>query len=419
MTHFLGTVQGLTSDGTNIYAGGTFTEGGSQIADQVARWDGTNWWPVGVSTPGTQPEAGAIALAVGGGYLFAGGNFTSIGSYAIPYVGYWNGTSWISMGAAGQVNAIVYDGTNAWVGGAFISVIGVFSPGLALYKVGTGWSSVGEASGGSRSVNAIARGGGSMYVGGNFTGIGSVHGLVSASNIAVYNYSTGTWSALGSGANGTVSAILVTNGVVYVGGSFTSAGGVAANGIAEWNGSTWSALGNGLTNSSGAGTVNALATSGNTLYAGGTFTNADGAYAAGVAAWNGSTWPGLGSGLYSSAFGGQAGSANALVAIGNDLYVGGNFTSAGNKPSAYFAHWNNQLDYYPTPHPFLSRATWLPGNQFQFRLGGTSGESYILEASTNFFQWSPLLTNSATLYDFSDPNASLFPHRFYRAMLGP
>ncbi|HEY1786744.1 MAG TPA: hypothetical protein VGJ73_01245, partial [Verrucomicrobiae bacterium] len=132
MTHTLGVVQGLTSDGTNIYAGGTFTEGGSKIADQVARWDGTNWWPVGVATAGTLPEAGPIALALGGGYLFAGGNFTNIGPYTITYVGYWDGTSWNSAGAAGQVNALAYDGTNMWVGGAFISVLGVFSPGLAL-----------------------------------------------------------------------------------------------------------------------------------------------------------------------------------------------------------------------------------------------------------------------------------------------
>jgi hypothetical protein len=35
--------------------------------------------------------------------------------------------------------------------------------------------------------------------------------------------------------------------VVYVGGAFTNAGGVAARKIAQWNGSSWSAIGGGIT----------------------------------------------------------------------------------------------------------------------------------------------------------------------------
>jgi len=53
------------------------------------------------------------------------------------------------------------------------------------------------------------------------------------------------------------------------GGSFTTAGGVPANYIAKWNGSTWSALGSGMNRA-----VDALAVSGSDLYAGGSFTTA-------------------------------------------------------------------------------------------------------------------------------------------------
>src|SRR5262249_44912063 len=59
---------------------------------------------------------------------------------------------------------------------------------------------------------------------------------------------------------------------LYAGGSFTSAGGVAANRIAKWDGSSWSALGTGMNNSS----VDALAVhddgTGPALFAGGGFT---------------------------------------------------------------------------------------------------------------------------------------------------
>ncbi|OQB93629.1 MAG: hypothetical protein BWX84_00479 [Verrucomicrobia bacterium ADurb.Bin118] len=58
---------------------------------------------------------------------------------------------------------------------------------------------------------------------------------------------------------------------LYAGGWFTTAGGVAANYIAKWDGSSWSALGSGMNNG-----VSALAMSGSDLYVGGWFTTAGG-----------------------------------------------------------------------------------------------------------------------------------------------
>ena len=49
------------------------------------------------------------------------------------------------------------------------------------------------------------------------------------------------------GTDGLVYAAVVDgSGNLYIGGSFTVAGGVIANGIAKWNGSSWSALGSGM-----------------------------------------------------------------------------------------------------------------------------------------------------------------------------
>ncbi|HTV43549.1 MAG TPA: hypothetical protein VMF08_23500 [Candidatus Sulfotelmatobacter sp.] len=431
MTHFDGVVQSLTSDGTNIYAGGIFTEAGSQIANQVARWDGTNWWPLGATNLGALPEAGPDAFTFADGDLFAGGDFTNLGPYSIDRIGFWDGTEWNDIeGVDNTVEALAYDGVRVWVGGAFTNVEteagGGYTPGLAYYDFNLGyWYTAGYIPGSGQTVSALGWDGinGNMYVGGSFTSVYTYSDGVSvpANNIAVFSEVTGEWSALGGGVNGTVDAILVTNGIVYVGGDFTTAGGLTVNGIAEWNGSTWSALGSGVTgyNSlAGTNSVNALAMNGNILYAAGAFTNAGGVYAAGIAAWNGSTWTNLGSG-FNYPEENSIGYANALFANGNDLYAGGDFTFAGSKPSTFIAHWNNQLDYYPPPNPYLTREAALPGGQFQFRLAGTSGESYILEASTNLVQWTSLLTNSATLYDFTDTNAAHFPNRFYRAVLGP
>ena len=81
-----------------------------------------------------------------------------------------------------------------------------------------------------------------------------------------------------------------------------SAGGVAANYIAKWDGSTWSALGSGMMV-----IVDALAMDGaGNLYAGGFFAFAGGVAANNIAKWNGSTWSALGSGMMDVAVDGAA-----------------------------------------------------------------------------------------------------------------
>jgi len=95
------------------------------------------------------------------------------------------------------------------------------------------------------------------------------------------------------GANGNINATVVdANGNLYVGGIFSVCGTITTTGVAEWNGTAWSALGGGFNIN---GVVNALAfdKSGN-LYAGGDFTNAGGMEATNIAEWNGSAWSAVG-----------------------------------------------------------------------------------------------------------------------------
>ena len=182
--------------------------------------------------------------------------------------------------------------------------------------------------------------GSDLFVGGQFT-TGNVGGTtVATSNVAKVNVATGQWSALGAGGgnglNGSgVSALLAKDGVLYVGGGFTTAnvGGttVAANNIARFDiaTNTWSALGTGGGNGVNFG-VFALAMSGSDLYLGGAFTQANvGGTTVSVnrlAKFNtlSNTWATLGVGGGN----GVSNTVNALLLNGSDLYVGGIFTTA-------------------------------------------------------------------------------------------
>jgi hypothetical protein len=110
--------------------------------------------------------------------------------------------------------------------------------------------------------------------------------------------------------------------------------------IAKWDGTSWSSLGSAsggtLTNldlSIGDyASVNAFAVSGNNLYVGGFFTSVSGIAATNIAKWDGTHWSALGSGLN--------GPVTALAVSGGDVYAGGWFSTAGGIAATNVAQWN-------------------------------------------------------------------------------
>ena len=418
LTHFDRSALSFLPAGTNLYAGGIFTEAGDVLANGIAQWNGIDWSALGgglsgTFIPGTVPAARALVLI--GPDLYVGGNFTNAGGIAARGIARWDGNSWSALGAGADstVRALANIGSDLYVGGSFTNIGGIFSPGIALW-VGIGWLPLGGVSGGSRSVATVVADGNDIYIGGNFTSVGPIN----ANNIARWHGNQ--WSPLTNeavnGVNGTVNAIAVKEGVLYAGGSFTSAGTTAVNRIARWDGTSWSALGDGITGDTSTTTVSALLARGTDLYVGGIFTNAGGVYTLGLAKWNGTNWSTLGSAL---AMDPGSATVSALAFMGNDLYVGGRFIYAGDKPSMFIARWNEERNFYPLPQPRLVNPTWRGDGSFRFRLVGTSGERYTIETSINLGPWTPLVTNSATLYDFTDATALSYPTRNYRAVVNP
>ena len=71
----------------------------------------------------------------------------------------------------------------------------------------------------------------------------------------------------------------------------------------------------------------------------------------------------------------------------------------------------------PTP-PQISGNFVNTNGTFQFSLTGTPGQTNIIQASTNLVNWIPIYTN-VNPFLFTDPYASNYPVRFYRALLVP
>ena len=287
------------------------------------------------------------------GDLYAGGSFTSAGGITVNNIARWNGIVWSSVGASNAINinsqvfalAVAPNG-NLYVGGDFIQV-GSSSANRVAKWDGTTWSALGTGpiNGVDGVVSALTVApNGDLYVGGNFTQAGGV----AANNVAKWNGTV--WSALGAGtANGliggashyTVFCLAVsTTGDVYAGGVFSQAGGVPAFCVAKWDGTAWSALGTSASDRVNSYvTTLAVAPSGD-VYIGGPFSQVGSITVNYVAKWNGTNWSGLGTGL-----GGPVSNVPyypyaLAIAPNGDVYAGGTFVLAGGVPANYLAKWN-------------------------------------------------------------------------------
>lgn len=258
---------------------------------------------------------------------------------------------------------------------------------VAMGKIDGLWDNLGppNASGTYTTVLAIASDETYIYFGGTFQ---NWDNIAAADYIVRMNKSTGAFSALGSGLNGTVNDIKIdASGLLYAVGSFTNAGGIAAaDYIATWNGTAWAAIGTPGTGAT-VTTINAIDidNAGN-VYVAGEFLNLAGIAAAdGIAKWDGSAWAAMGTGVAGAgaicydvlavtatkvyavggaitSFGGVANTANIAmwdgsawnsvgggftgsaiclaVSSAGDLYVGGAMTAAGSATVNRIAVWN-------------------------------------------------------------------------------
>lgn len=338
--------------GPELYAAGTFTHVAGVPSARIAKWNGRSWSPLAVPvTTGNGDDVYALQVfddgRGGGPALFAGGLF-DLGAGVGEFIARWDGRAWSQLGPGLNntvTDLVTFDdggGEALYAAGAFTAA-GATSVNRVAKWDGTSWTPLGTGVGATAQSLAVfddGRGGGpALYLGGAF----STAGGVSVNRVARWNGSA--WSALGQGVNASMLSLEVFDDgrgdgpALYAGGSFTSASGVPASRVAKWNGSSWSPLGGGVDNS-----VQALAAfddssgAGPRLFVGGDLMSSDGIATSRISAWNGATWGVLGEGL--------DGLVRALVVhddgsgSGPALFAGGSFKRANGVLLNGVAKWS-------------------------------------------------------------------------------
>jgi hypothetical protein len=344
---FASTIWSPPTGGTFLVVGGSFVTAGGVTVNHVAMWDGASWRDIGGGVNGA-----VESLAVFNTQLIVGGNFTAAGpGGAVPAnkIARYDGTVWHAMGDGLQGNPIGFASCNALTvyngeliaGGFFIKAGDQFATNVAKWN-GTAWSALGAPGTGvgipgedDNDVRALrVHVNNVLYIGGKFDTAGGV----AASKIVQFNGSS--YAALASGLSAgfldRVDALHSFGNDLIVGGGFTTAGGLSATNIARWIpggefGGAWGTMGTGLPPSVGNGGVNALQPFNGQLVAGGSITGV-------VRAWNGSTWTTLGGGMSGGI--GNSPRAFTLNVFNGNLIAAGTFSTAGGFTATSIAQWN-------------------------------------------------------------------------------
>jgi hypothetical protein len=306
-----GTVEALEVYEDALIVGGSFTQAGGVAANNLARWDGSSWEEFGGGADSTVYDLLATTPAVSSQSLFACGDFTTIGVLAAQRIARWGfDDTWHTVGGNpvglnARAMKMMERGGRLEVTGDFDFLAQPLDPHYRIAWWSPGNPNAWGTTEGDRGINATGRAlanvNGYLYVGGDFwevwgAGFLGFHGWVSANHLAYWNTDdlTDHWSGIGSGLTaGIVNDLLFNSSTndLYIGGTFTNAGGTGAGRIARFatNTSTWYTLGSGVTASSGA-EVQELCFYDGDLIAGGKFDHAGGIDAGNIARWDNSQW---------------------------------------------------------------------------------------------------------------------------------
>jgi flagellar hook capping protein FlgD/beta-propeller uncharacterized protein DUF5122 len=330
-----GAVYALAVSGGTVYAGGEFTSIGGQSRNCIAALDTTTGaataWNPNAEGRDSEHYGYVYALAVSGGTVYAGGEFSSIGGQGRNCIAALDTTTgaatpWNPAANMGIVYALAVSGGTVYAGGEFTSIGGQSRNYIAALDTTTTGAATSWNPNANREVLALAVSGATVYAGGDFTSIGGK----TRNHIAALDVATGAVTPWDPNANNYVFALALSGGTVYAGGYFSTIGGQTRNGIAALDGATGAAT---PWNPNVTGSAWDLAVSGGTVYASGYgYFNGIGGqtrhYIAALDATTGEVTPWNPNPDYP---------VHALAVSGSTVYAGGAFTNIGGQARYHIA----------------------------------------------------------------------------------
>ena len=212
-----------SSSGASLFAGGDFQSAGGVTRRNLAAIDLATSTVTPFDVPAVAPSGDQYvnAIAVAGGRVWIGGQFTSLGGQPRSSLG--------TVGPDGTVTSTVTDVNNAvatlvasggsvYAGGSFNGVNNVAHAGIAKFDAATGAVDAGFRTQTNGSVQAIAPVGTALVLGGEFGYIADYDGApgVQVSRLAQVTASTGAQvSSFNATADNTVYALMPYNGALY------------------------------------------------------------------------------------------------------------------------------------------------------------------------------------------------------------
>lgn len=302
----------------DLVVGGAFTAAGGLPIQRLARFDGTGWQPIG----GDADDNVLALVTMPSGDVVAAGTFRHIGGVPLDYVARWNGAHWLPVGPAsnwGAPSALACSPSGELVAARFLAPSG----GTHVTRFdGTQWLSLGQAFG---TVHELA-----YAANGDLVAVGSFTSIAGVPCNGVARWNGAVWQAVAGQGLSIVNCVECwPSGDLFVGGQFGSVDGIPATSLARWDGGQWHAL---ATGTSGGYAAALCRRANGELAMGGAFSVLDGAAARNVAVRDATGWRALGNGWGIT--------VRALTDHHGDLIAGGYAYDTGQTPLQHVMRWD-------------------------------------------------------------------------------
>jgi trimeric autotransporter adhesin len=323
-----GRIQRLAVQNQRLVGGGIFESRHLDSISLLAEWNGTGWVTAGPTFPEEMQysvQVSALMMHEANTYLAIRSQVASSYQYKL-YVRMRD--ELVFLGSAdGPIFALCMTPQGLVAGGQFNTMAGIPVNRVALWN-GQAWQPLG---GGLGQLVTALEWDGEGLVAADMTRIGNQLGG------KIWRWSAGQWRVLARDPaalfDRDVQVLRKVGNTIWAGGDFSVMDAAPTRGIAQWDGSSWRQVGQGL------GGVNDLTLGPDgEVYAAGNFQQPS----MGLALWSGSQWVALGQDASGNQ--GMNGFGNSLVWYREGLVVSGPFTQVGSHPVAGVARWSADLD---------------------------------------------------------------------------